>query len=166
MRPMSGAKPAFGCSRFSAGFPGTRRFNFDTLFIRGRGRKPAGNVHALLDFRDSGQRSSDLLHGRVEKRTWPSHQACSALAIAGAVQVIHSSDQQTTTVVRSLLHHQHSDVRHTGRALGADEHTVQRSQGKAVLPIIFSGMIAGRIAAGLSLNWLAAIPVPDILRAG
>ncbi|GAB1352009.1 hypothetical protein MASR1M12_07400 [Erysipelotrichia bacterium] len=109
-----------------------------------------------------------LMHGRVEKRTLTfASGVVSALAIAGAVQVIHSSDQQTTTgcyVLYFITNILMFVIPVVLSVLMSTQFNALKS--KRLLPIIFSGMIAGRIAAGLSLNWLAAIyPVPDILRA-
>jgi len=109
-----------------------------------------------------------LMHGRVEKRTLTfASGIVSALAIAGAVQVIHTSDQQTTTgcyVLYFITNILMFVIPVVLSVLMSTQFNALKA--KRLLPIIFSGVIAGRIAAGLCLNWLAAIyPVPDILRA-
>ncbi|MDD3148719.1 MAG: Npt1/Npt2 family nucleotide transporter, partial [Candidatus Riflebacteria bacterium] len=107
-----------------------------------------------------------LMHGRVEKRHLTMGAGLiSGLAIAAAVEFILESDQSSTTgcyvlyficnllmfvmpVVLSVL-------------MGTQFNALKA---KRLLPIIFTGVIGGRIAAGLSLNWLAAsYPVPKLL---
>ncbi|HNX76455.1 MAG TPA: hypothetical protein PLM07_06450 [Candidatus Rifleibacterium sp.] len=107
-----------------------------------------------------------ILHGRIEKRNLTiASGAVSALAIAAAVKFILSGDTTSTAgcyvlyFISNLLMFVMPVV--LSVLMGTQFNALKA---KRLLPIIFTGVIGGRIAAGLSLHWLAANhPVPQLL---
>lgn len=107
-----------------------------------------------------------LLHGRVEKRSLTVAAGfVSGLAMLGAVKFTVISDQTSVVgcyvlyFITNLLMFVMPVV--LSVIMGTQFNALKS---KRLVPIIFTGVIVGRIAAGLSLNWLATrYPVPEIL---
>ncbi len=139
----------------------------DTLFIKRAGVEnlPAMFIICSL-FAIPVSIVLTLLHGRIEKRHLTiGSGAISALAIAAAVKIVLDGEQNSNLgcyvlyFISNLLMFVIPVV--LSVLIGTQFNALKA---KRLLPLIFTGVIGGRIAAGLSLNWLAADhPVPQLL---